>query len=231
MNSKTKFSWKAFISIGLFYSFFILFITGIILYLTPTGRVAHWENWTLFGFRKEDWEAIHIIFSLVFIILSIFHLFSINWKVFLKYLKNKRKTGINKNREFYLASIFTFFIFIGVILSIPPFSSIIDFGDYLSASWENKDTQPPIPHTELLMLNELPEKFGNISIDKITNKLKENSIKYNNTNETLAEIGELNNLSPIEIYNIIFDNPPKGIGRGRGNGRGDGKGQGYRSKE
>ena len=39
---KKKFSWRAFISMGLFYSLIIIFLTGIVLYLAPSGQVAHW---------------------------------------------------------------------------------------------------------------------------------------------------------------------------------------------
>ena len=200
---KNKFSWRAFISMGLFYSFLIIFITGIILYLTPTGRIAHWINWKFLGFTKDDWQAIHIIFSLIFAILSIFHLFTVNWKDFWSYLINKKKQGLNKKKEFYLSSVFTVLIFLGVIFSIPPFSSVINFGEYLTESWENESNKPPIPHAELLTLNEIQERFEDISIDEIKKKLIKNNIKFNNTNETLAEIGRFNNINPIEIYNII----------------------------
>lgn len=61
IRMKKKFSWKAFISIGLFYSFFILFLTGLALYISPPGRVAHWQEWKFMGFTKENWEAIHVI--------------------------------------------------------------------------------------------------------------------------------------------------------------------------
>ncbi|MCK5814469.1 MAG: DUF4405 domain-containing protein [Flavobacteriaceae bacterium] len=208
-EKKMKFSWKAFISLSLTYFFIIMLLTGVVLYLTPTGRIAHWSNWTLLGFSKEEWQSIHIIFSLTFAILSIFHLFSINWKVFLAYLKKKNKSGLNKKKEFYLASVFTILIFLGVVFSIPPFNSVINFGDYLTHSWENVDTKPPTPHAELLTLNELSDEYNNLTIKEITNKLNANNIKFNNANETLKEIGELNNLSPIKIYNILTQKTKK----------------------
>ncbi|HUX57822.1 MAG TPA: DUF4405 domain-containing protein [Bacteroidales bacterium] len=208
---KKGFSWRAFISFGLLYSFIIIFITGVILYLSPAGRIAHWVNWKLFGFSKEEWQAIHTIFSYTFVILSIFHLFSINWKVFVSYLKSKTKQGLNKKKELYLSSIFTILFFLGIIYSIPPFSTVMDFGEYLTESWENTETEPPIPHAELLTLIELSERSDSISIDKITNKLNANNIKFNNTSENLTEIGILNNLPPIEIYNIITSKSLSGM--------------------
>jgi len=217
-KNKKGFSWRAFISFGLLYSFIVIFITGIILYLSPAGRIAHWINWKLFGFSKEEWQAIHTIFSFTFVILSIFHLFSINWKVFISYLKSKTKQGLNKKRELFLSSFFTILFFFGIIYSTPPFSTIMDFGEYLTESWENKETEPPIPHAELLTLTELSERLDNISIDKITNKLIASNIKFNNTSENLTEIGLLNNVPPIEIYNIITSKTLSGMA-GTGIGR------------
>ena len=75
-----KFSWKAFISFGLAYMMVILLVSGLILYVSPPGRYAHWVTWTLWGMTKEEWQAVHTVFSFGFIILSVFHLFSANWK-------------------------------------------------------------------------------------------------------------------------------------------------------
>jgi uncharacterized protein DUF4405 len=217
-NIKKDFSWRAFISFGLLFSFVIIFISGIVLYLSPAGRIAHWVVWKFFGISKEGWQAIHTVFSYTFVILSIFHLFTINWKVFVSYLKNKTTKGLNKKREFYLSSVFTILIFLGIIYSIPPFSTIINFGDYLTHSWENMETEPPMPHAELLTLIELSEQLNDVSIDKIINKLNAKNIKYNNTNENLTEIGILNNIPPFEIYNIIISKSSGGM-TGAGIGR------------
>lgn len=216
-NKKTAFSWKAFISIGLFYSFFIIFFTGIILYLSPAGRIANWSNWKILGLTKSNWQSIHTIFSFSFAILSIFHLFTVNWKAFWSYLRNKSSQGLNKQKEFFLASVLTVLFFLGVIYAVPPFSSVMSFGSYLKDSWENTETAPPIPHAELLTLNELAQKLDSIPINKIVGKLESNKIKYNNTTETLEQIGALNNMAPTEIYQIITKKNPEGkVGGGMG---------------
>jgi len=217
-NVKNKFSWKAFISIALFYSFFVIFVTGMVLYLAPAGRVANWYNWKLLGLTKTAWQSIHTIFSFTFAVLSIFHLFTVNWKAFWSYLQSKTRQGLNKKREFYLSSVLTIIFFLGVIYSVPPFSSIVGFGSFLKDSWETSETAPPIPHAELLTLNELAEKLDSIPISRIVSKLESNKIKFNNTNETLEQIGNLNNLSPIEIYSVITKRaqegkPGSGMGR------------------
>ena len=214
---KKRFSWRAFISFGLVFSFIIIFLTGIVLYLSPAGRIANWVNWKFIGFSKLQWQSIHTNFSYLFVILSVFHLFMINWKVFLSYIKSKTKEGLNKKMELYLSTLFTILIFLGVIYSVPPFSTVMNFGEFLTESWENKETEPPIPHAELLSLIELSEQLDSMSVDKIVNRLKSNNIVFNNTGETLTEIGLMNNMPPIDIYNKITNNSLTGMaGTGMG---------------
>ncbi len=217
-NTKKKFSWRAFISLGLTYSFIIIFLTGIVLYLSPAGRIAHWVNWRFAGFLKEEWQAIHINFSLLFVILSIFHLFTVNWKTFWSYLKNKTSKGLNKKREFLISTFLTIAIFFAVIFSIPPFSTVVDFGEYLTNSWENVESDPPIPHAELLSLVDLTSQLENMSIEKIEAILKTNKIKYENVNQTLSEIAHQNNITPNELYEIIIKKPQAGM-QGMGLGK------------
>jgi len=200
---KSKFSWKVFISFGLTYSFIIILVSGILLYMSPPGRYAHWVNWKILGFTKEGWQAIHTVFSTTFVILSIFHLFTINWKAFLSYLKTKTQTGVNKKRELYLSSVLTLLFFFGIIYSVPPFKYVMDFGEYLTASWEKVEEAAPIPHAELLTLNELAEQLKLLSVDEITRKLTMHKIKFENTNQTLEEIAKLNETTPLEIYSQI----------------------------
>ena len=224
---KKKFSWKVFISFGLTYSFIIIFISGIILYASPPGRYAHWVEWKLLGFTKEGWQALHTVFSYTFVVLSIFHLFTINWKSFLTYLKSKSQNGINKKREFYWSTILMLVFFFGIIFLVPPFKYVMDFGEYLTQSWEQVEDEPPIPHAELFTLFELAEQLEYSSVDEITQKLKIHEIKYDNTNEqTLQEIAHLNNSTPIEIYQQITRKGGSSVERGSDRQSGQGRGQG-----
>jgi len=200
---KNKFSWKAFISFGLTYSFIIILVSGVVLYMSPPGRYANWVNWKILGFTKEGWQAIHSVFSYTFVILSIFHLFTINWKAFLSYLKAKTQTGVNKKRELYLSSALTLLFFLGIVYSVPPFKYVVDLGEYLKASWEKEEEEAPIPHAELLTLAELAEQLKLSSVDEITRKLALHKIKFENTNQTLVEIAKMNETTPLEIYSQI----------------------------
>jgi hypothetical protein len=200
---KKKFFWKSFVSFSLFWTFFIILFSGVILYIAPPGRVANWSDWKLFAFTKTQWQAIHTIFSYTFAILSIFHLFTLNWKAFWSYIRTKAINGLNKRNELIISIVLTLFIFSGAIFNFQPFKAVIDFGEWTTESWEKKDEQAPIPHTEILTIRELSEKYIKISPDSIVTKLKLNNIKVDSAGQTLAKIGELNNVTPAQLYSII----------------------------
>lgn len=216
---KKKFSWRAFISFGLTYAFAIILISGVVLYIAPPGRYANWVNWEIAGMTKLGWQSLHTLFSFVFVILSIFHLFTINWKTFLSYLKSKTQNGLNKKREFILSTTLVLVFLFGILFSVPPFQSIMDLSEYLTNSWEKQDKEPPVPHAELLTLTELAEKMNLSSVDELTKKLDKNNIRFNDPDsETLGKIAEMNQSTPLKIYELIHEKPAsqqqgQGIGR------------------
>jgi len=80
-------SFRRIVSLVTTLSFLVMAYTGIMLFLSPQGRVANWANWTLWGLGKEDYSAIHINFMVVFLIASILHIY-LNWACLVSYLRN-----------------------------------------------------------------------------------------------------------------------------------------------
>ncbi len=214
-----KFSWKAFISFGLAYMMIFLIVSGIILYVSPPGRYAHWVTWKLWGMTKEEWQAIHTIFSFAFIVLSVFHLFSANWKVFVSYIRSKKVGGFNKKFELLFATLFIVVFFFGTFFTIPPFENVITLGENLTNSWEGEEDRAPIAHAELLTLDELSFQMKIDSVGILTQKLDNHQIKYQNTQtQTLQEIADDNQTTPAELYEIVSKkagNAMQGSGVGR----------------
>lgn len=200
---KKKFSWKAFISFTLTFTFFIILLTGVILYLKPPGRIANWIDWTLWGLDKHQWQALHTIFSFNFAVFSILHLFWINWKGFWTYIKSNKGNGLNKLKEFSISIVTVAVITFGSLYLVPPFSYVVDYGEYLSSSWDTAENNPPVPHTESLNLEEVSDQMADVSLEQITNRLKLHEISFENSQQTLEEIAVINNTTPNNIYEII----------------------------
>ena len=201
---KKKFFWKSFVSFSLVWSFLIVLISGIVLYIAPPGRVSNWSNWALFGFSKAGWQAIHTIFSLTFVFLSVFHLIVFNWKVLWFYFVSKTSNGINKQKELFVSIALVIVVFLGTYFNTQPFKAVMDFSEWTTESWEIIEEQAPVPHAELLTIKELSGKYIKMSSDSILLLIRNKGLKADSTGQTISKISELNNLTPAKLYSIIF---------------------------
>lgn len=212
-----KFHTRSFISFCLFFAIFWLLISGTVLYISPPGRVAHWQNWTLFAFSKDQWQSQHTIFSYLFIIIAIIHIFSLNWKNLWSYIKLKSKSGLRKKKEIILSIIFMLLVFMGTTMELPPFSSFYNLGEDIGFSWEEKQMMAPMPHTENLSIGEVASKFLKIETNVAISILRDNGIEVTGINQSLKDIAIDNGISPSYIYSLLApeqQNPGRG-GYGR----------------
>lgn len=196
-----KFNWRNFTSLYMTISFLIMLVSGVILFLAPPGRIANWSYWAILGLTKKEWQSVHIIFTFLFIVAGSFHIY-FNWKPLLFYLKTKKINTIKIRYELLLTIVTSFIIFAFTLLKIPPISNFLDFGEYLTESWEDDQNAPPVSHAERLTLFEFA-KNENIGINKIKNTLSDAGIKFNSEENTLEEIAELNNISPQQLFDKI----------------------------
>jgi len=218
---KKSFSWRVFISFGLFIAFLAMLVSGVILYISPPGRVANWTDWRMIGLTKRGWQNQHIIFGFSFLILSLFHLFFINWKAFLSYLKSKGSEGLKSPGELLTIIILSSFFAIGTSFDIEPFSAVIKFGDAISNSWEQQEKQAPVPHAELMTLQQLAEQPGlGGDPEALIKKLEKAGLKGVSGTKTLAEIATFNGKTAEQVYEVIA---PEKTERNKIQGQGFGK--------
>lgn len=198
-KTRTKtLNWKAFTSFNTTLTFIIMSVTGIILYFAPPGRVANWSSWTFWALTKEQWQALHTIFSLLFIIASIFHLYY-NWKVFVAYIKIKIVRGIRMKWELAWSIVISLVIFILTMYNLPPFRTIMDWGETLQNSWANEKQEPPIPHAELLTLTELARSIST-PLENLMANLNAAGIAPDSTTILVKDLALKYKLTPQELY-------------------------------
>jgi hypothetical protein len=140
---KQSFSWRIFISFGLFLSFVILLVSGVLLYIFPGSRGNSGFVWEMFGLTKPAWQNQHIIFGFAFSILGLFHLLVINWKAFFSYIKTKTTEGLNRPGELMIIVLLGLFVGVGTYYKIQPFSGILEFGKSIAKSFDGNNTQEP----------------------------------------------------------------------------------------
>jgi hypothetical protein len=198
---KIKFKFRAFTALIVLWSFIVENVTGIVLYIVPPGRIAHWTNWKLWGFTKEQWAALHTIFGYIFLIFAVIHIYY-NWKAIMNYIKQKIKAGLRMRVELGISLILTILVFVATAISIPPFSTVMDFGTKMKNSWEESRQEPFIPHAESMNLEEFTKQIG-ISMERAKKILKKNGINVRDTSFSIQDIAKDNNTSPVALYEIL----------------------------
>jgi hypothetical protein len=177
-------------------------ITGLVLYVVPAGRVAYWTNWEMLGMTKTDWGNIHILSSLLFIVAGGFHTY-FNWGPLMNYFRDKIRKKVKLRRELIISLILSVWVIVSSIWPFPPLSYLLDFNEWVRETWVSQDDyEPPFGHAELLSLKAFTNKMD-INLGEATRELKARGIVLESTDQTLEEIAEHNNVSPMDIYLLI----------------------------
>jgi len=196
-NSKKKFNWRAFTSLYVSFSFIIMVISGVVLFLAPAGRIAKWTHIFIFGMEKESWQAIHTIFTFLFIIAGIIHIY-FNWKPLINYFKSRAKNKITIRKELILSFLVTLAIFVLTLFNIPPFSTVMEAGESLTDSWATEENEPPVPHAETMTFVELANAIEK-PVDIMLFNLKEQKITASK-DDIIKEVADRNKLTPMDLF-------------------------------
>jgi hypothetical protein len=146
----------------------VMAFAGIMLYLTPRGRVANWTDWTLIGLGKEQWASLHMNASLLFVIVAVLHLV-LNWSIFFRYLK-KTSARLHMKKELALATPIAAVCAAGTITELSPFSSVAALNNDIKDYWEQRATRAPVPHVDELTLEEISTQV-NLPVSDMTTAL------------------------------------------------------------
>lgn len=176
-------------------------ITGITLYISPPGRVAHWSNWLFIGISKEDWQSLHTLFSFIWVLAMVFHLI-FNWKPILSYIRKKVDSGSKLKKELVFAAALSLIIFFGTFTQVTPFNYVMDFGEYMTNSWSSDETEPPVPHAELFSAADFSKTIG-ITTQKFVSVMNANGYPISDTLATIQSIGAEFQIAPSLIYNLF----------------------------
>lgn len=196
-----KFSWKALVSFYIVFSFIVLGLSGIVLYVAPPGRIANWSIWRLVALSKAQWQAVHTIFAALFLLTAAFHLY-FNWKVLTAYLRTKMHEGMRMKRELALASFVGVGLLVLTIAGLPPFSTLMDVGEEIKNAWAVPTNEPPIPHAEELTVAKLADT-AKIPVDKAWANLERHGVIVEDRELTVGQIADRHDLTPQEIYQRI----------------------------
>jgi len=224
-----RFNGRSFIALLAAFSFLVMVVTGVVLYVEPHGRVAYWTDWRLLGLGKQHWDGIHIVTSLVFLVASALHIY-LNWKVLLRYLGARVHQGSRRLREMAVALVLVALVAAGAAAGWQPFKALLDLNETIKASWAETKKQPPFGHAELHSISSLCDKLG-LDTTAAMAALRAQGIEVNDPSLTVKQVADDANKTPHDLFRIMRQAAPAagrrregapGLGRGLGRGSGGG---------
>jgi len=72
--ARRGFNFRSFTAFILTWTFLTLVVSGAVLYIAPPGRIANWTRWQLIILTKEQWQAVHTLTAVAFLVGGLFHL-------------------------------------------------------------------------------------------------------------------------------------------------------------
>ena len=193
---------RGFISLLTALSFMIMTVSGIILFITPQGRVAYWLDWRFMGFTKAQWGDMHITTSLLFALAGVWHTW-LNWRSLVSYFHDKVQKTVALKGELAAAAVITIFCTVGGIYKTPPLSYVLELNDFIKDSWvRTSEDEPVISHAELLPLKNFLKRVD-IELEPALAELNKQGIKVSGPDEKLLAIARNNNTSPAAIYKLL----------------------------
>ena len=127
------------------FSFIVLVISGISEFISPFGRLSMMIKWTMLGLDKMQWQALHLVFMIVFTVAALVHIV-LNIKPIKAYLKNKARTTVVFTKEMSIALGITMLLFIATIQKFEPIDNFVklnkSFNDYWIEEFKKEKMQP-----------------------------------------------------------------------------------------
>ncbi|MBN2806529.1 MAG: DUF4405 domain-containing protein [Prolixibacteraceae bacterium] len=202
-----EFKWRSFVSFGMFFSFLIMAVSGIVLYVAPPGRVFRWTNWHLLGIDLSQWQALHTLFSYLFIGFAISHIFSMNWKILFSYFTRKTREGLRRKRELIGASLVILLFVAGTLFNVPPFSSVMQLGSWSSDTWGKNIDYPPVAHAEAMSLEEIALVLLDLEAEEYLERIRQAGYQVEGVQQKLGDVSALNGVAPY----VFFRNTTRGL--------------------
>ncbi len=180
---------------------FIELVTSIVLYIIPSGRVAYWSDYHLFGLSKTQWGDIHITVGTLLLIMVSIHIY-FNWRPITAYIKNKARQLTVFTKSFNIALLISLYVAVGTLYNLFPMNYVLHLGEYFTETANKKYGEPPYGHAELSSLKMFCNRM-NIDLGKAVALLREAGVEIKGAQETVIDISKKSGYSPQQIYDLI----------------------------
>ena len=114
----------------------VLLISGIVLFIAPSGRIANTTQWALLWLDKAAWVNLHNVFAILFVAGLVCHLV-FNWKPLSNYVVSRATHHLNLKREMLAAVAVILVLVVLAVQELPPVDYLADLVFYFRHEfWE-----------------------------------------------------------------------------------------------
>ena len=199
MSKERKFNTRALITLTVAMSFLTIAASGLVLYISPKGRVANWTGWSVAGLGKEDWAGIHTTMAILFLLASAVHIWN-NWRPLMNYIKKPIAAGVKRSKSEMLgAAALTLVVILGTLYGVPPFSTVGAVGEHFKDYWESRSVAGPYVHAEDDTLAAFAQKLGREEGD-LLERLATKGYTTDNLNLKVKELAEQYDVTPAMLF-------------------------------
>ncbi len=204
-----RFNLRALISLTLLWMFLALLVSGAVIFISPPGRIAHWTDWALLGLTKEQWQAVHTLASLLFVVGGLFHLLDLNRRAIWNYLKRSRRPDSPFRMSLLFSVILSAVVLAGTVAAVPPFSWVTGLGEWATESWETPQNSAPAPHAEEWTMRQAVESLG-VDSRAARDALEAAGFTVKGPDQTLREMADHNSTTPAILFQVLAAVQPAG---------------------
>lgn len=197
------------VSMTALFSFLYMLFSGVVMYITPPGRIAYWADWRVFGMNKTMYTETHTTMSMLFVISIALHIW-LNWSPIMHYMSSRSGKFVFFTKETVFGVLLAAVFIGGTLLATAPFSTVVDTLGKVKDNYEQSLGNPPYPHAELTKLSLFIKrmKFDGAQAYGILDRAK---IKYS-PEDTLKTIAVKNGTDPKHIYDMLKPSQREGAG-------------------
>ena len=184
------------VSLTTAFSFLLLIVSSVMLYIVPEGRIAYWAEWSVV-FSKSQWGNLHITGGVLFIIFGLWHAI-LNFRAVINYCKAFSAAKKSSPVPLFASLGICLAVYAGTLWDVPPMRQLVSWNAEIKAHQAVKYGEPPFGHAEASSLRQFCAFLG-MDIDTVLAAMQQAGIAYA-TDQIIDLIA--NGIRHIHVYSM-----------------------------